>query len=232
MSSWFGTSSKKPDFDEEALKLFKKLNLDPSGDASKSFGSRRYNNLDPVWRHPKTGAIVFVGNRTAASSAKILAENGVTRVVNCTDNMPNFLEGKGKVKYFRFVIYRYFSELDLKSTRGVFEFFEPVFNYVDKQVEAGHSVMIHCLAGAHRAGTTGTAYVMHAAKMYDHKEAIKACKTCRHVIDPIHGMKNLLDLLGQAMQKRADRKAKGLSEKEGTVERVVSDVRDAIRSLR
>ena len=146
--------------------------------------------------------------------------------------MPNFLEGKGKgVKYYRFVIYRYFSVLDLKSTKGVYEFFEPMFKYVDEQVEAGHSVMIHCLAGAHRAGTTGTAYVMHAAKIYDHKKAIKMCQMCRFIIDPIHGMKDLLRLLGKAMQERADRKTKGLPEKEepSAFSRAVGSVVKAIQ---
>jgi len=61
--------SKKADFGEEALKLFKELNLDPTGDA-RNTARRNYNNLDPVWKHPKTGAKVFVGNRVAAMSVR------------------------------------------------------------------------------------------------------------------------------------------------------------------
>eukprot|EP00959_Pyramimonas_sp_CCMP1952_P184988 3867850-Pyramimonas_sp.AAC.1 len=47
-------------FDDEARKLFKSLNIAPGelgGD---------YNYLDPVWRHPTSGGILYIGNQTAA----------------------------------------------------------------------------------------------------------------------------------------------------------------------
>lgn len=96
------------------------------------------------------------------------------------------------------------TELNLKTShKGVLEFFSPVFDWIDKQVSEGRSVLIHCLAGAHRAGTTGTAYVMHAAKVYDHSEAIKACQQCRPIVNPIYGMRLLLQRLGEAQNEAA-----------------------------
>ncbi|CAK0820700.1 unnamed protein product [Prorocentrum cordatum] len=53
---------------------------------------------------------------------------------------------------------------------------------------------VHCLAGAHRAGTTGVAYTMHAADL-DHKTAIAACKACRPIVDPIGDLTSLLATL-------------------------------------
>ena len=38
---------------------------------------------------------------------------------------------------------------------------QPLFDFVDSKLGAGESVLIHCLAGAHRAGTAGTACLMH-----------------------------------------------------------------------
>ena len=48
---------------------------------------------------------------------------------------------------------------------------------------AGHSVLIHCIAGAHRAGTTGCAYFMHATHC-GRDEAIAHCQRQRDVVQP------------------------------------------------
>lgn len=54
-------------------------------------------------------------------------------------------------------------------------------------------MLIHCLAGAHRAGTTGTAFVMYATGMR-RDEAIRACKALRPAVDPFG---ELYELLGK-----------------------------------
>ncbi|CAJ1385258.1 unnamed protein product [Effrenium voratum] len=191
----------RPDFDEEARKLFALLNL-PSGAASdESSRLHGYHNLDAVWQHPTTGAQVFIGNATASSQREILRKNRVTHIVNCTSDMSNTFDGDPAVAYFRFDIYKFFSALDLRSHRGVLEFFLPVFQWIDEAVSSGHSVLIHCLAGAHRAGTTGVAYVMHAADL-DHQTAIVACKRCRPAVDPIGDLTTLLAQLDAARQAR------------------------------
>merc|ERR1712032_1724296 len=94
----------RPDYDEEARKLFKLLNLDPTGAASEE--SRRvssYNNLDAVYQHPTSGGKVFIGNATASQSLSILRDNGITHVVNCTTDMPNVFKDKDVgITYYRF----------------------------------------------------------------------------------------------------------------------------------
>ena len=85
----------------EAKKLWARLNLDPS-----VISSGPYNAMDAVWQHPDTRAVLYVGNQTAASNLGLLQKNGVTHVVNCTDNMPNYHENSpgSFVKYYRFDI--------------------------------------------------------------------------------------------------------------------------------
>eukprot|EP00930_Biecheleria_cincta_P050498 TRINITY_DN3566_c1_g1_i1.p1 TRINITY_DN3566_c1_g1~~TRINITY_DN3566_c1_g1_i1.p1 ORF type:complete len:227 (-),score=37.28 TRINITY_DN3566_c1_g1_i1:197-814(-) len=190
-----------PDYDEEARKLFALLNLPPSGAATKeSAAAHRYNNLDPIWQHPATGARVFIGNSTASSEREILRRHNITHIVNCTSDMANTFQGRdASISYFRFDIYKFFAMLDLRTHRGVLEFFIPVFQWIDAAVASGASVLIHCLAGAHRAGTTGVAYSMHAADL-DHQTAIVACKRCRSVVDPIGDLTTLLAQLHAARQ--------------------------------
>jgi len=185
------------DYNEEARKLFRMLNLPETGaatEASTTIQGMEYRDLDAVWQHPETGARVFIGNQTASRTRAILQRNNITHIVNCTDDMVNVFEGKDNtISYFRFDLYQYYSKLDLNTHKGVLKFFAPVFRWIDEATASGCSVLVHCLAGAHRAGTTGTAYTMHASSL-DHATAIKACKSCRPAVDP---MGDLTDLLAQ-----------------------------------
>ena len=50
----------------------------------------------------------------------------------------------------------------MDTPQGTLLFFSKVFAWIDHQVQAGRNVLVHCLAGAHRAGTLGVAYCMYA----------------------------------------------------------------------
>ena len=56
------------DFDEEARALWARLNLD----YDKRPGSKLWNPVDPIWRHPGGGGIIYVGNQTAAENLQLL----------------------------------------------------------------------------------------------------------------------------------------------------------------
>ncbi len=64
--------------------------------------------------------------------------------------------------------------------------------FIDEALVRGQSVLVHCLAGAHRAGTTGCLCLMH----YEHLNptpAIAAARARRSIIDPIDRLPELLD---------------------------------------
>ena len=64
---------------------------------------------------------------------------------------------------------------NLDSPADVINFFAPAHNFIDEALEKGRNVMVHCLAGAHRAGTTGVSYMMKAGKM-SYTEALRVAK--------------------------------------------------------
>jgi protein-tyrosine phosphatase len=64
----------------------------------------------------------------------------------------------------------------LDTALDVLEFFNDVHSFIDEALENGKNVMVHCLAGAHRAGTTGVSYMMRAGKM-SFNEALRVAKT-------------------------------------------------------
>jgi len=71
------------------------------------------------------------------------------------------------------------------------EFIRPLITFVDGALAKGENVLVHCLAGAHRAGTTGCLLLMYKAGM-PRMEAIRSAKKLRPVIDPIGGLPELL----------------------------------------
>jgi hypothetical protein len=174
-------------FDDEAKKLFRNLGLSESGAAARSAysSSSMYQNLNVIFEHPATKAKIYCGNQTAASDLGILTSHGVTRVVNCTNGfgqIPNYHEGK--LNYFRFHISDFRSRVSMTDDSSVHAFVDPVFDFVNNALEKGENVFVHCLAGAHRAGTTSIMLIMLYEKL-DVASAISAGKSRRSAIDPI-----------------------------------------------
>ena len=190
------------DYDEEARKLFAKLNLQPCS-------RHRWSNLDAIWRHPSEhGGTVFVGNYVAASNRKTLDERGITCVVNCQDqDSQNYFEKDPTITYFRFPVARLAvsrNSFDHRTGEGALEGFMPVFKFIDEKISAGHSVLVHCLAGAHRAGTCGVAYLMYKANL-GVDEAIAVAKKCRPVIGPFATLLSLLRYLELDLDRKRQR---------------------------
>ena len=215
------------DFDEEAKKLFARRDINT--------GLGKTPNLNPIWRHPKTGATVFVGNAEAAGDGLtpdgLLNKLCIDHIVDCrcvskdgyASGDPVLLAGQQSSllkprRRFRFEIENYWrfccsakGELVacqgcqsahapcsdkthtrlIESSRGAHLYFAPVMHWIDTATKNGRNVLIHCLAGAHRAGSTAVAFLMHAEGL-GVREAVTQAKRCRPCIDPIGGFPGLL----------------------------------------
>eukprot|EP00798_Chlamydomonas_sp_ICE-L_P019829 gene19829-26516_t len=151
-SSVFSSNREKLDFDDEAHKLFKTLNL-KAGEVGGD-----YNYLDVVWRHPTSGGRLYIGNQTAAQDRNVQGAHGITHIVNCTADMPNYHEGAEGLSYYRFDVSSHWRHMDA-TEESVTRFVEPMFTFVDKALEKGDGVLIHCLAGANREQESVTRFV-------------------------------------------------------------------------
>lgn len=107
----------------QARKLWARLNLDPS-----VITGGHYNAVDPLWQHPETRAVFYVGNQTAASNLPLLQKHGITHVVNCTDNMPNYHEGSSSIRYHRFDISRFHRQV--KTDADADRFVQAMLDFV------------------------------------------------------------------------------------------------------
>lgn len=69
------------DFDEEARKLYQRLNL-PIPSKNKDMYTQ-YDQPDCVWIHPETGAKFYIGNLMTAQNLEVLEKLQIFHIVNC-----------------------------------------------------------------------------------------------------------------------------------------------------
>ena len=61
----------------------------------------KHETINALWQGDN-GATIYVGNQGAAKGpADVLLAKGITHVVNCTDDLPNFCAGSGKINYYK-----------------------------------------------------------------------------------------------------------------------------------
>lgn len=147
--------------------------------------------------HPVTGAKFFIGDEAAAMNLKVLEKCQIFRVVNAKgDSGTNYHEKDKRFEYFRFGVHLGWCS---NSHEEVLKFFAPVHQFIDENLEAGRNVMVHCLAGAHRAGTTGVSYLMKAGNL-GYIQARQVAKSRRPVVDPLAKLEELLYKLEAAYE--------------------------------
>ena len=185
---------RKVDYAAEGRALLERVNLGLTS------APERYAPANPVYRHPSTGAALFVGNARCATSIENLDNvcEGCRRIVFCQDGDGTMaFQHDPAFTYLAFPIGRWRTVLPSKTAEAAGAFFSPLFKFVDESLAAGQPVLIHCLAGAHRAGTAGIACLMHLCDL-DAKPAIATAKLARPAINPIGDFPNLLKLLQTA----------------------------------
>eukprot|EP00035_Acanthoeca_spectabilis_P026094 m.461297 g.461297 ORF g.461297 m.461297 type:complete len:271 (-) comp22265_c0_seq1:1487-2299(-) len=133
------------------------------------------NPLDAVVTHPTTDAKIYIGNHVAARSLPILQAHNITRVVCCAPELENFHEEVPGFKYL--------DANPFDCGGAVLNFFGPVFDFVEEGLTAGESALVHCWAGAHRAGTVGTACIMKFTGS-TFEAALDHAQARRSVVDP------------------------------------------------
>ena len=178
------------DWDAEARKLLGRVNV--------SLQSRTaFNHLDCIYQHPTTQAKLFVGNQTAARNVQLLQAENIFRIVNCQElTSCNFFEQDARFEYRRFPVSRWRTEVN--TDEDVIRYFEEGCHaWIAANLDEGRNVLVHCLAGAHRAGTTGVSFMMREGR-YNADTAIRLAKALRPVIDPFGSLLELLERLERA----------------------------------
>jgi hypothetical protein len=183
------------DFNAEGRRLCAALGLD---------GSRRsmYRDMDKLYQDRRTGSSVFIGNEASSRGPMASFErHNITHIVNCTDDLPDHFAGRG-LRYMRFDIASHLRVSGKPSTLAAFV--GSLFAFVESALEQGGSVLIHCLAGAHRAGTAGCLLLMHKDGI-SAEESVRAAQALRPIINPIGQLPLLLERFGKLRDQAHER---------------------------
>ena len=105
---------------------------------------------------------------------------------------------------------------DKNPHRATMDFIQPMLNFIESALLQGSSVLIHCLAGAHRAGTTGVLALMYFHNKYmvkndmeqmSREKAVLVAKQLRPAIDPIGRFPEFLQVCEAALMKENAKKS-------------------------
>ena len=115
------------------------------------------NVMDSVHQH-STGACIYVGGWQAAEDLALLRSKNITHVVNCTTDLT--CPHTSDITYLTFDIswWRRYIADDIKNLPN---FIGPMLQFIEESLVRGESVLVHCLMGAHRAGSTAVICCMH-----------------------------------------------------------------------
>ena len=221
------------DYAEEGRKLLARVNMnlnDDEKDAASGGGEspllsiQRYAWSNAIYQHPKnSNAKLYVGNYMSASSMDALNNtmNHCRRIVFCqsSDGIKHF-ENHPEFIYLDFPIgmWRSYLPTSRRTPHDVYMFFKPLFEFLDKELLQNHnSVLMHCLAGAHRAGTAGIASLMYLTGM-SAIDATRTAQTLRPIINPISDFPYLLNLLEKGLQEERQKRNKNDEQKESKME--------------
>jgi hypothetical protein len=84
------------------------------------------------------------------------------------------------------------------TSDALLAYFERCFAWIRASLARGESVLVHCYAGAHRAGTVGVAFLMATARLRL-AEALRLTQRCRPIVNPFARLLKLLHLYESAL---------------------------------
>ncbi len=124
--------------------------------ASADKGSHGDRTSGEVLHADRIWATLYLGDRRAASCAD---RGPARRIVNVTlpDQVPNVFEGRKGWRYLRVPVSHAFSP---ESARAVARVSRELCEFIDRGIEKGEVVLVHCEAGVSRSASIVCGYLM------------------------------------------------------------------------
>lgn len=137
---------------------------------------------------------LYVGDVFARNSVELLRKHAITRVVCCLEkddyqNIPR--QQFNGITYLDFPVAAWDGCEGYRTDAGFARIVAPMLGFVSDSLQAGESVLLHCLAGAHRAGNSGILCLMHLEGL-SREESVSRAQERRPCIDVIGNMVKLL----------------------------------------
>lgn len=121
---------------------------------------------------------LWLGNLKAATDLPLLRSHNISAIVQVLDNEPEPLY-RDEFTYF-------LVDLIDSPTEDILRIFEKTLAFIEKHIQSGLSVLVHCKAGMSRSATVVIAYLMAKHKM-SYKKAFYKVRDQRPCISPNSG---------------------------------------------
>lgn len=158
-----------------------------------------YHDADATYVHPTSGAKLYTGNIRAAQSREMMRKYNIRLIVNAQGmEATNFHESDAELTYVRFPVAFWRTHLHGASNEKVIQWFQPLFDAIDAALDRGDSVLVHCLAGAHRAATITAAYIRYKLGIPPH-ELQTYLRARRPIVQLLPGLYEVLLRLDAAL---------------------------------
>ena len=140
---------------------------------------RRHPNVTPVQEECLSPSQIvpgiYLSSCELAKDVGKLKELNITRVINVTQDIPNYHEDKG-IKYLRIPIQ------DSCETQ-ISDYFDLTHEFIEEALKNNENILVHCYAGISRSPTIVMSYLMKKNKL-SFKEIHDLVKTKRKKINP------------------------------------------------
>lgn len=127
---------------------------------------------------------IFLGNMMMAGSYPLLKHVGITHIINCAMEIPNYHQSKD-------IVYKHFS-MDDTPLQNISQNFEDAYKFIEDALAKGGNVFINCAAGVSRSSTILISYLMRKYKISP-DEAIEKVRKIRNIVNPNPGFRKQLN---------------------------------------
>lgn len=131
----------------------------------------------------KINEFLYIGSKNEASDLVWLREHGITHIVNCAIELPNYHAGQG-IKYKSL-------KLNDNHHQSIHHILEPIHNFIRKTTASKNKVLVHCAAGKSRSAAV---VIYHMMKTYNlpFYDALDLLKQVRPIVRPNIGFRQQL----------------------------------------
>jgi dual specificity phosphatase 12 len=133
---------------------------------------------------------LWLGDITASENIEALNKHKISHILTILDYQPTHID-KNRT-------YLYIHADDFQSTDLLTNEFEKCFQFIDKAIEEGHQVLIHCHAGVSRSSTIAAMYLMRKYSLTRDQALERLINKRRYwIVMPNDGFLRQLDLFYQ-----------------------------------
>lgn len=159
----------------KAMQIPVNLHAGPSQGTVDRYKRIGHNKADQVDEN------LFIGNEDSASDLDWLTSTGISHIINCAKEIPNFYEGQ--LRYLRLDLAD--GQNEVSTEDDLYRVAEGAYRYINSILRRDPKVkiLVHCRAGISRSSSIVVYYLMRRRGMsYD--QALKYLKDRRPIVSP------------------------------------------------